>query len=211
MHRRERARRAEHPGDPRTATTCRWGTVGMSILSYWLINISCQHKCDHVPLLHPQRQPRHHSLQVIPLALTSRVISPIPTPLLTNHSSMAPKPKKVPSASAAGASAEASTPKLARLPWKTGIQLEYLLTQWQSFLDHQSRGALEHFWPRVFETWYEKWPITPTPTEVSNAGSASAAMLVLRSEKNQVRLEDLYPHAATHLYFLSENLYMVSQ
>lgn len=68
------------------------------------------------------------------------------------------------------------------------------------FLTHQSNGSVERFWPRVYEDWYTQWPITPTPQEIAEAGSASGAILIFRNENNKVRILArlfIYPY----LYF----------
>ncbi|KAF9642316.1 hypothetical protein BDM02DRAFT_3193503 [Thelephora ganbajun] len=98
---------------------------------------------------------------------------------------MAPKrsEKKPPSTSTTATTADAST-KPPRTAWKTGEQLEWLLSRWEDFITHQTEGMLDRFWPRVYHAWYLKWPITPTPQSVNQWGSHENAVLTLRSESN---------------------------
>ena len=88
----------------------------------------------------------------------------------------------------------APTPKLPRTAWKTGEQLEYLLSQWPAFISHQTAGKLDRFWPHVYDTWYKNWPINPTPQALKQHGMREEAILMLRSENNQVRITEFYPH-----------------
>lgn len=56
------------------------------------------------------------------------------------------------------------------------------------FITHQTAGSLERFWPRVFDSWHTKWPITPSPDAIKLYGSRENATLALRSENYQVRI-----------------------
>jgi hypothetical protein len=71
---------------------------------------------------------------------------------------------------------------VARLPSKSKEQVDYLVTHYQDFLTHQTAVTLDRFWLRVYEGWYKRWPITPTPG--ATKGSAGDA----RTENNQVRI-----------------------
>ena len=48
--------------------------------------------------------------------------------------------------------------------WMTAPQLEWLLTQFPSYLDAQSQGHYDKFWPTFFRDWFEKFP----PCEPTN-------------------------------------------
>ncbi|KAF9642118.1 hypothetical protein BDM02DRAFT_3193876 [Thelephora ganbajun] len=98
---------------------------------------------------------------------------------------MAPKrsEKKPPSTSTMATTADAST-KPPWTAWKTGEQLEWLLSYWEDFITHQTEGTLDCFWPRVYHTWYLKWLITLTPQSINQWGSHENAVLTLHSESN---------------------------
>jgi hypothetical protein len=95
---------------------------------------------------------------------------------------MAPKSKKPPPTPAAKAD-----PKASRAGWKTGEQLEWMLTHWSKYLNHQNEKSLERFWPHIYHGWHTKWPITPSSEAVALYGSREEAILVLRMEINTVR------------------------
>ena len=100
-------------------------------------------------------------------------------------------------------------PKPSRNAWKTGVQLEYLYSQFPTFLDHQDRGKLSRFWPRIYDTWYKKWKTPdPTPEAVIKHSSVANAILVLRSENNRVSLTDS-PRTPDRSYPSLENPYVV--
>ncbi|KAF9777754.1 hypothetical protein BJ322DRAFT_1114803 [Thelephora terrestris] len=82
---------------------------------------------------------------------------------------LAPAPESGPAAGGA----------VARLPSKSKEQVDYLVTHYQDFLTHQTAVTLDRFWPRVYEGWYKRWPITPAPG--ATKGSAGDA----RTENNQ--------------------------
>ena len=108
---------------------------------------------------------------------------------------MAPKrlEKGQPPTLTSGTPESAPAPKLPKAAWKTGEQLEYLLSQWPTFTSHQTAGKLDRFWPHVYDTWYKKWPIDPAPQALKQHGTREEAILVLRSENNQVRITDSTP------------------
>ena len=54
--------------------------------------------------------------------------------------------------------------------WTTASQLEWLLTQFSSYLDTQSQGHYNKFWPTFFKDWFEKFPLCE-PTDEDPSGS----------------------------------------
>lgn len=84
-------------------------------------------------------------------------------------------------------------PKPSRVAWKTRAQLEYLFSEFQNYHDHQDAGTLARFWPRIYDTWYQRWA-TPNPTRqaIGKHGSLVNATLVLRTENNCVRPTNSY-------------------
>ena len=72
--------------------------------------------------------------------------------------------------------------------WKSDDQVNYLISHWLDFKAHQAAGALDRFWPRVFDGWYQKWPVTSTPEAVAEYGSPANAVLALRLGTNSVRV-----------------------
>lgn len=70
---------------------------------------------------------------------------------------------------------------------KSKEQLDYLLAYWPGYVAHQAAKTLDRFWPRVFNGWYEQWPIKPTPEEIGEYGSTANAILTLRVKSNEVR------------------------
>ena len=117
--------------------------------------------------------------------------------------------KKSLATSTAAPATDTSAKPQPRTAWKTGEQLEYLLSQWPGFVSHQNSESLDRFWPRVYDTWYSKWPIMPTPEFVGKHGSLEGATLVFRSENNKVRTMNSRPPAP--LIRTPENSHMVSQ
>lgn len=100
--------------------------------------------------------------------------------------------------------------KPSRAAWKTGEQLEYLLTHWTGYVTHQNKKTLASFWSRVYDGWYRKWPITPSIESMAKHGSREGAILALRSENNSVRITIFYiSYSWSRL--LSEDPYVVSQ
>ena len=49
--------------------------------------------------------------------------------------------------------------------WTTASQLEWLLTQFPSYLDAQSQGRYDKFWPTFFRDWFEKFPLCEPTNE----------------------------------------------
>ena len=77
-------------------------------------------------------------------------------------------------------------PKTSDPGWKTGEQLEFLLSCWKSFKIAQNAKRLDQFWQRVFDEWYSRWPI-PSP-RASHAGEPPENLrLMAQKEKNAVR------------------------
>lgn len=103
-------------------------------------------------------------------------------PKLSTKRSPAPTPTEVADPS----------PKPSRMAWKTEEQLEHMVTYWGSFLTHQNAGTLERFWPRVYDGWYQRWPITPSSESIKEHGSRENAILALRSENNNVCITSFY-------------------
>ena len=85
-------------------------------------------------------------------------------------------------------------PKPDRSGWKTGDQLEFLLSHWGSFKRAQDAKGLNRFWAKIFEDWYDRWPVPSSPSLVREYGSIEATRLMLQKEKNTVR-DDFYPFA----------------
>ena len=114
--------------------------------------------------------------------------------------------KKAPPTSASGTTSD-TTPKPSRTAWKTGEQLEYMLSHWADFVTHQTQGSLDRFWPHVYDGWYTQWPIKPTPESISKAGNRECAILTLRSENNNVRIMNPSPNTPDHSYpFVRESV-----
>ena len=83
--------------------------------------------------------------------------------------------------------------KPSKTPWKTGEQLEYLYSQWPSFLANQSAKTWSQFWPRVYDHWHRTWRTQATPEGVELHGSAENAILAFRAKTNKVRILRLVP------------------
>lgn len=71
--------------------------------------------------------------------------------------------------------------------WKTGEQLEFLLSQWKSFKRAQDAKTLDKFWPRVFEEWFTRWPVPSSPSLARSHNSIEEGRLALQKAKNTVR------------------------
>lgn len=69
----------------------------------------------------------------------------------------------------------AETPKASRQAWKTGEQLEWMLTKFDDFLRHQTDKCLDDFWIPLFHSWHDQWPITPTAEAIEEHGSKANA------------------------------------
>ena len=128
---------------------------------------------------------------------------------------MAPKRLGKKSSPTSASEITTDTPsKPSRVAWKTGEQLEYLLSHWGNFVTHQNEKGLDRFWPRVYDGWYKKWPITPSPELVKEHGSRENAILTLRSENNGVRItsfpEFLCLAPPDPSYFSLEDSFVVS-
>ena len=70
--------------------------------------------------------------------------------------------------------------------WKTGEQLEFLISCWRTFKHAQDIKGLDKFWPKVFEDWYIRWPIPHSPSLAQLHGSIEEGHLVLQKGKNVV-------------------------
>ena len=94
-----------------------------------------------------------------------------------------------------------SASRSSRAGRRTKEQLVYMNSYWTSYLHNQSAGTLDRFWPLVYDGWYKTWPIeTPTPANIKECGSVSAAKLLLHSENNLVRATSYYPCTIGHLF-----------
>jgi hypothetical protein len=110
------------------------------------------------------------------------------------------KPPPTPTPDTTETATATTTAVSKRIAWKTGEQLEYLLSQWSTFLAHQNEGKLERFWPHVYQYWNKKWAITPTAESLEQHGSDSAAILALRGERSTVRIANSYPRVPSYSY-----------
>ena len=126
---------------------------------------------------------------------------------------MAPSKRlgKEPSPTPASAVTTHTLPKPSRNSWKTKEQGAFLLGKSTEFVDYQNEGTLERFWPPIYDTWYKRWPILPTPQDVKAYGSSLNAILTLRSKNNTVRIMNSYSRTRDHSSPLLENSYVVSQ
>ena len=73
-----------------------------------------------------------------------------------------------------------------------------MLDKSTDFIDHQNEGTLERFWPPIYDTWYKRWPISPTRQDISTYGSVANATLTLRSKNNTVRITNSYSRTTDH-------------
>jgi hypothetical protein len=116
---------------------------------------------------------------------------------------MAPRRQEANSLVLASTATTETPPKSnSRTAWKSGDQLEYLTSHWARFVTYQSEKKLDRFWPRVYDGWYGKWPIIPSPQSINQYESRENAILTLRSENNAVRITNFSPrtpHPATHV------------
>lgn len=79
------------------------------------------------------------------------------------------------------------TSKPSPIAWKTGEQLEFLLSREEAFKRAQDGRALEPFWQKVFEDWYHQWEIPSSPSLALTYGSITEGRIMLQKEKNAVR------------------------
>lgn len=110
-------------------------------------------------------------------------------------------PPKAPRQDLRAASTPPKTPA-PRSDWKTEEQLEFLLAYWEKFKRAQDNKALDSFWPKVYEDWYTRWPISSSASLVLKYGSIQEGRLMLQKDKNAVSntLYTLHPHR-TNLKF----------
>ena len=78
-------------------------------------------------------------------------------------------------------------PPKSRPGWKTGEQLEFLITNWPTFRRAQDTKTLDQFWDRIFDQWHARWP-PPAPSAALSKthGSSEAARLMLQKDRNTV-------------------------
>lgn len=77
-------------------------------------------------------------------------------------------------------------PPKSRSGWKTGEQLEFLISNWLAFKRAQDNKALNQFWDRIFDQWHTRWPSVPSAALSKTHGSPEAARLMLQKDKNSV-------------------------
>ena len=70
--------------------------------------------------------------------------------------------------------------------WKTGEQLEFLLSRWEDFKHAQATKALDRFRRQTYDEWYNRWPISSSPSLAQEYGSIEAGRLMLQKDKNAV-------------------------
>ena len=109
-----------------------------------------------------------------------------PEPLRQTASTPADSPP--PSAADSPTSSTADPPKLPPAAWKTGVQLEFMLSKFSLYLTHQNEGKLDRFWPPIFDYWQKTWPIDPPATAVKKHGGRENAIVVIRRETQVVRV-----------------------
>jgi len=104
-------------------------------------------------------------------------------------------------------------PKSSKNGWKTKEQVDYMLSHWPDYTAHQTSKTLDRFWPLVYDGWYKRWPITPTSEQIGKHGSRANALLVLRSDKNDVSAQKTLSLTlpADFLHPLTANSRVVSQ
>ena len=84
-------------------------------------------------------------------------------------------------------SAEAP-PELSGTGWKSGEQLEFLLSHETEYKRLQTEKRLDHFWPRVLEEWYHRWKLPPpSPDMVEKCRTPDDALAKMRKKKTKVR------------------------
>lgn len=73
-----------------------------------------------------------------------------------------------------------------RVQWKSGEQLEFLLSHEAGHKRHQDQQTLDRFWPRVFEQWYDRWPLVATPALIKKHKTRDAARMMMQNGRNKV-------------------------
>ncbi|KAF9777388.1 hypothetical protein BJ322DRAFT_1025784 [Thelephora terrestris] len=72
--------------------------------------------------------------------------------------------------------------------WKTGDQLEFLLSHWEDFKQAQDTKKLDPFWQRVFAGWYERWPIPPSPpSSHAHESPENIRLMAQKAEKTKIK------------------------
>ena len=90
-------------------------------------------------------------------------------------------------------------PKTPDPGWKTGEQLEFLFAHLPDFRACQDDKTLGDFWEKLFNDWYDKWPLPHVMSEAH--GSVENTRIMLRKEKNAVRGNSLSHLHRTNLVF----------
>ena len=69
--------------------------------------------------------------------------------------------------------------------WTTPAQLEWLLSQFPAYLEAQSQGRYDKFWPGFFRDWFELFPVRePTAEDPSDSEGESEDDMVSDNEDN---------------------------
>jgi len=76
--------------------------------------------------------------------------------------------------------------KTPRSGWKTGEQLEFLLSYWKGFKSAQTAKALDRFWPRVYYEWHRIWETIPSADSCKAHGNPENARLMMQKKINKV-------------------------
>lgn len=146
---------------------------------------------------------------------TATEVPPEPLRSTASTSTGSPPPSSAgsppPSSAGSPPPSAADPPKLPPAAWKTGVQLEFMVNKYPLYLSHQNEGKLDRFWPPIFDYWQKTWPIDPPAKAIKKYGGREAAILVIRSETQVVRVTTdtiLHPILTHHP---SENSDVVSQ
>ena len=116
------------------------------------------------------------TLAVSPVPSEPSVLAEGPTPPVPAEEPVPPVPVEDP----------VPPTKIPPSRWKTGEQLEYLLSEWENFKRAQNSKTLGQFWPRVFDHWQRTWAIKPTAKDCVTHGNIQNARLMLLKEKKTV-------------------------
>lgn len=123
--------------------------------------------------------------ETIPTSGTTPTSETTPASGATLASEMTPAHEATPTSETAGA---APAPKPSKAAWKTGEQLEYMLSLWSDFIAYQNSKRLARFWPRVYDGWYKRWKFTPPPGSTETLGALGTAESAFKKKNNKVRI-----------------------